>query len=131
MRSSNEHCTSDTDVYIADTMGELKMLYAAADIGFVGGSMVPVGGHNILEPLAVDLPVIFGPYMINFKQISDNVLKMQAAVQCQDEMEIIKTVQQLYDDINFRKSLTQQGAEFLRRNQGATDRIFNVLENYL
>ena len=49
----------DTDIYLADTMGELKMLYASADVAFVGGSMVPVGGHNLLEAAAVGVPVLF------------------------------------------------------------------------
>jgi 3-deoxy-D-manno-octulosonic-acid transferase len=131
MRSEEEHCAAETDVYIADTMGELKMLYAAADIGFIGGSMVPAGGHNILEPLAVGLPVMFGPHMINFKEIAENVLAMQAAVQCQDDSEIIETVKQLYDDAAFRQSLADKGTEFLSRNQGATGRVFDVLDKYL
>ncbi len=70
MRTSGEACHQFVDVYLADTMGELKMLYAASDATFVGGSMVPVGGHNVLEALAVGTPVLFGPYMANFKEIA-------------------------------------------------------------
>ncbi len=131
MRSSEEYCMTETDVYIADTMGELKMLYATADIVFVGGSMVPVGGHNILEPLAVDLPVMFGPYMVNFKEIAENVLAMQAAVQCNDKNEIIKTVKRLYNDNEFRQLLIANGEEFLTNNQGATDKVFDILESHI
>ncbi|WP_305906921.1 lipid IV(A) 3-deoxy-D-manno-octulosonic acid transferase [Methylomarinum sp. Ch1-1] len=131
MRSVNDACSSDTDVYIADTMGELKMLYAAADIAFVGGSMVPVGGHNILEPLAVGLPVMFGPHMINFKEIADKVLAMQAALQCLDEQHIIGTAKRLHADAAFRERLTEKGGEFLRRNQGATGRVCSILEQSL
>ena len=112
-------------------MGELKMLYAAADIGFIGGSMVPVGGHNILEPLAVNLPVMFGPYMINFKEIANNVLSAQAAIQCQDNNEIIKTVMRLYEDASFRQKLIEKGTKFLSSNQGATSRIIEILERHL
>ena len=131
MRSSEDGCAKDTDVYIADTMGELKMLYASADIGFIGGSMVPVGGHNILEPLAVSLPVMFGPYMINFKEIADNVLSLQAAIQCQDGDEIIETVMRLHDDVEFRQQLVEKGIKFLSSNQGATARIVEVLGRHL
>ncbi|MCK5477973.1 MAG: lipid IV(A) 3-deoxy-D-manno-octulosonic acid transferase [Methylococcales bacterium] len=131
MRSSEDKCTAATDVYIADTMGELKMLYAVADVGFIAGSMVPVGGHNILEPLAVGLPVMFGPYMINFKEIANNVLSAHAAIQCQDSNEIIETVKQLYDDTEFKQLLAEKGSEFLSCNQGATARIIDILERHL
>ena len=56
-----------TDVYLGDTMGELALLYAAADVAFVGGSLVPTGGQNILEPCALGIPVVFGPHMFNFQ----------------------------------------------------------------
>lgn len=131
MRSGDEFCTSETEVYIADTMGELKMLYAAADLAFVGGSMVPVGGHNILEPLAVGLPTLFGPHMINFKEIADNVLAMQAAVQCQDQDEIISTVARLYQDSGYAGTLAVNGQVFIRSNQGATEKIFAMLDRVL
>ncbi len=131
MRSSESACSTETDVYIADTMGELKMLYAAADIGFIGGSMVPVGGHNILEPLTVGLPVMFGPYMINFKEIANNVLSLQAAIQCQDSDEIIEGVMRLHDDAEFRQQLVEKGSRFLSSNQGATNRIVEMLERHL
>jgi 3-deoxy-D-manno-octulosonic-acid transferase len=62
-------------------MGELKLLYGTADICFVGGSMVPVGGHNVLEPAALNIPIMFGPHMINFKEIAKNVLDLDAAIQ--------------------------------------------------
>ena len=69
-RTSGLPCVPDTEAYLADTMGELKMLYAAADVAFVGGSLLPIGGHNLLEATAAGVPVLFGPYMTNFKEIS-------------------------------------------------------------
>jgi len=108
-------------------MGELKMVYAAADIAFVGGSMVPVGGHNILEAAAVGTPVLFGPYMANFKEIAEGVLRQDAAIQCRDESEIIKAVNALYADLAYRQSLADKGKKFVRRNQGAVTRIFDLL----
>ncbi len=131
MRSSGGFCTAATDIYIADTMGELKMLYAAADIAFVGGSMVPAGGHNILEPLAVGLPVLFGPHMINFQEIADNVLKKNAALQCMNEKQLIEAVKRLYDDTGFRKALVDHGMTFIAVNQGATDKVFSRLQRCL
>ncbi len=127
MRSSDELCNNQTDVYLADTMGELKMLYAAADIAFVGGSMTPIGGHNILEPLLMNVPVMFGPHMVNFKEIAENVLADQASVQCRDEAELFNTVHHLYQDALYRKQLKANGGEFLKRNQGATQHVLEKL----
>jgi len=127
MRTSGEICRQYDDVYLVDTMGELKMLYAASDVAFVGGSMMPVGGHNILEAAAVGTPVLFGPYMANFKEIAEGVLKQDAAMQCQDESEIINAVNALYADPAYRQSLAKKGQAFVRQNQGAVTRIFDML----
>jgi 3-deoxy-D-manno-octulosonic-acid transferase len=128
MRSAGEACDQHADVYLADTMGELKMLYAAADAAFVGGSMVPVGGHNILEASAVGVPVMFGPYMSNFKEIAQGVLKQDAAIQCQNSDEIINTICTLYAEPVHRAALTEKGRAFVRQNQGAIARICKILE---
>jgi len=127
MRTSGEICRPYDDVYLVDTMGELKMLYAASDVAFVGGSMVPVGGHNILEAAAVGTPVLFGPYMANFKEIAEGVLRQDAAMQCQDEGEIINSMTALYVDTEHRQSLVEKGKVFIRQNQGAITRIFDML----
>ncbi len=127
MRTSCEICHQYADVYLVDTMGELKMLYAASDVAFVGGSMVPVGGHNILEAAAVGTPVLFGPHMANFKEIAEGVLRQDAAIQCQDENEIINAIIALYADSTYRQSLAEKGKAFVRQNQGAITRIFDLL----
>ncbi len=126
-RTSGDVCHQHTDVYLADTMGELKMLYAASDAAFVGGSMVPSGGHNILEALAVGTPVLFGPYMGNFKDIANGVLNQDAAIQCQNKNEIISAILALHEDPAYRQSLAKKGKSFVRQNQGAVARIFDML----
>jgi 3-deoxy-D-manno-octulosonic-acid transferase len=126
-RTSRGTCSRDTDVYLVDTMGELKMFYAAADIAFVGGSMVPVGGHNILEAAAVGVPVMFGPYMANFKEIAEEVLEREAAVQCRNEKEIAEAVLKLYTRPDYRDALVAKSKRFLNDNQGAIDKICDVL----
>ena len=128
VRSKRDIVTHSTDVYLADTMGELKLLYASADVAFVGGSLAPVGGHNILEPLAVGVPVMFGPYMVNFKEIADNVLSQQAAIQCQNEAQIIEHLIKLYKDEPIRNNLVSKGTAFIERNKGATEKIMAELE---
>jgi len=128
MRTAGDRVFTETDVYLADTMGELKMLYAASDVAFVGGSMVPRGGHNILEAAAVGVPVMFGPYMVNFKEIARGVLSHKAAIQCQNKDELINSIVALYEQPVYRNALAEKGMEFVRQNQGAIARICEVLD---
>lgn len=128
MRTSGDGIHKETDVYLVDTMGELKMLYATADVAFVGGSMVPKGGHNILEAAAVGVPVMFGPNMFNFKEIARGVLSRDAAIQCQNKDDIVNSILTLYERPAFREALAKKGTEFIRQNQGAIARIYKLLE---
>lgn len=131
LRTEGLTCTAETDVYLADTLGELKMLYASSDVAFVGGSLVPKGGHNLLEASAVGVPVLFGPYMENFKDISKSVLNANAAIQCQDSAEIANAVFNLYADAEQRQILADNGRAFLQSNRGATERIYQILDSGL
>jgi 3-deoxy-D-manno-octulosonic-acid transferase len=128
MRTAGDRVNTETDVYLVDTMGELKMLYATSDVAFVGGSMVPRGGHNILEAAAVGVPIMFGPYMVNFKEIARGVLSHNAAIQCQNKDELVSSILALYEQPVYRKALAEKGREFVRQNQGAIARICAVLD---
>jgi 3-deoxy-D-manno-octulosonic-acid transferase len=128
LRTSGEKSQKDTDVYLVDTMGELKRLYASSDVAFVGGSMVPVGGHNILEAAAVGVPVMFGPYMANFKEIAQKVLKQDAAIQCQNKDDIVSAIHALQAEPLYRQSLTEKGKAFVLQNQGAIAGISKILD---
>jgi 3-deoxy-D-manno-octulosonic-acid transferase len=127
MRTSGAKIDAETDVYLGDTMGELKMLYAASDVAFVGGSMVPSGGHNILEAAAVGVPVMFGPYMINFKEIARGVLSHKAAIQCQNKDDIVNAIVALHEQPAYRETLAAKGKAFVHQNQGAIARICEIL----
>lgn len=129
MRSSGLDCDNSTDVYIADTLGELKMLYAAADIAFVGGSLVPVGGHNVLEAAAVNVPVMFGTYMHNFSLIAQGLLDANAALQCPDSPALLNGFERLYSDTAYRRTLTKNAQQFIFDNRGATERILDLLNH--
>ena len=126
-RTSKQSCNLDTDVYLADTMGELKMLYAAADVAFIGGSMVPVGGHNLLEAAAIGVPVLFGPYMAYFKEIANKVLANKVAVQCHDKTAIVKAIQSLYSDVDYRNLLVENGKLFVQANRGVIEKLCGML----
>ena len=131
MRSAGDRVYRETDVYLVDTMGELKMLYAASDVAFVGGSMVPSGGHNILECAAVGVPVMFGPHMANFKEIARGVLSHNAAIQCQNKDDIIHAILALYEQPSYREELSEKGKAFVLQNQGAVARICTMLDQVI
>ncbi|MDD1625580.1 MAG: lipid IV(A) 3-deoxy-D-manno-octulosonic acid transferase [Methylococcaceae bacterium] len=128
MRTTGDRISTETDVYLVDTMGELKMLYAASDVAFVGGSMVPRGGHNILEAAAVGVPVMFGPYMVNFKEIARGVLSHNAAIQCQNKDDIVHAILALHEQPVYREALAAKGKAFVQQNQGAIARICEILD---
>jgi 3-deoxy-D-manno-octulosonic-acid transferase len=123
----------EVEVIIGDSMGELLKLYAASDVAFVGGSLVPVGGHNVLEACAVGLPVIFGPHMFNFDEISQLTLSRQAGKQVDSIHELTAAVASYLDDANLRFETGEKGKKLVQQNRGAlektSDLIFSLAEN--
>lgn len=117
-----------TAVFVGDTMGELPLFLAAADVAFVGGSLVPVGGHNILEPAALGLPVIFGPHMFNFSTISHLLLAEGAAQQVSDSNGLAVIVSRWLDDASERARYGENGTRVFEENRGSLDRLFALLE---
>ncbi|MEK7279504.1 MAG: 3-deoxy-D-manno-octulosonic acid transferase [Nitrospirota bacterium] len=121
----------DFQVIILDTIGELSDLYKISTIAFVGGSLVPVGGHNILEPAAHGRPVIFGPYMDNFHEIATLIAGRGGAVQAQDRDDLYMKIDKLLSD---RDSLERTGREakrFVMENSGATEKNMKLIERYI
>lgn len=123
----------DIEVIVADSMGELLKLYTASDVAFVGGSLVPVGGHNVLEACAVGLPVIFGPHMFNFDEISQLTLSKNAGLQVDTYHELAAAVATYLDDANLRFETGEKGKKLVQQNRGALERtselIFSLAEN--
>ena len=130
-RSANLACSTATDVYLADTLGDLKMLYTTADIALVGGSLVPIGGHNILEAAVAGVPILFGPYMNNFKLIAQNILAEQAAIQCLDDKALANAVLMLYQSPEQRLAMVQKAKAFIIQNQGVMLKTCALLETSL
>jgi 3-deoxy-D-manno-octulosonic-acid transferase len=104
------------------------MLYASADVAFVGGSMVAVGGHNVLEPAAVGVPVMFGPFMANFKEIAGGIIRHGAAIQCQNKDDVARAVYAIYEDAAYRASLIEKAKVFVRQNRGAKAKLSEMLD---
>ena len=130
-RSENPRSLTDVDVFIGDTMGELPLLYAASDVAFVGGSLIEIGGHNMLEPAALGVPVMFGPHVFNFAEISRRLCESNAAVQVTNSAELSQQVIRYLSDANLRHAVGQNGREFVDRNRGASDKVIGFVEEVL
>ena len=123
--------TSDTQCFVVDTLGELLNFYAAADVAFVGGSLVPIGGHNVLEPAALGVPVVVGPYMFNFAEISANLTTVGASLQVLDGDELGAAITRLFADSALRKRVGQAAQQAFEREQGSVLRTLAIMEKAL
>jgi len=126
-RSTAEPVTSATSVLLGDTMGELLFLYALADIAFVGGSLVPNGGHNLLEPAALAKPVLSGPHLFNFLEIAAMLRNANALSEINDAASLSAAVQQLFDQPQKSREMAEAGLEVMKANQGALQRLLDGL----
>jgi len=118
-------------IFILDVIGELFNYYSVADIVFMGGSLVKKGGHNILEPASLKKPVIFGPYMSNFRDISELFLKNNAALQAHDCAELVVKIKEILGDTLAAREMAQQGYELIIANKGATLKNIQVIQRVL
>jgi 3-deoxy-D-manno-octulosonic-acid transferase len=119
------------DAVILDTIGELAQLYQIATAVFVGGSLVPAGGHNILEPAVHGRPIIFGPHMDNFAEIADAFLTKGAAIQVRTDRELEDAVVSLMNDPVRRSRLGAAARVLVDENRGSKDKTLNVLAELL
>jgi 3-deoxy-D-manno-octulosonic-acid transferase len=130
-RSTREAVTSDTSVLLVDTLGELLSFYAAANVAFVGGSLVPVGGHNLLEPAALNRPIIVGPHTFNAADIAGNFLESGAAVRVESATELGSAVLDLLTDAARRDQMIARAHEILQNNRGTLARLLALIERLL
>jgi 3-deoxy-D-manno-octulosonic-acid transferase len=119
------------DVILLDTMGELMGIYSLGTLVFVGGSLVPVGGHNPLEPLFFKKCVLFGPYMFNFLEISSRLIEAGGAIQVSGKEDLFSQMKRLLFDEGARKGVGEKGYQFLQKHQGATARMFEEIKPLL
>ncbi|OWP52730.1 lipid IV(A) 3-deoxy-D-manno-octulosonic acid transferase [Pseudomonas nitroreducens] len=126
-RSIGEQVTADTQVLLGDTMGELLFLYALADVAFVGGSLVPNGGHNLLEPAALGKPVLSGPHLFNFLEIAAQLREVGALREVADAPSLAVAVAALWDEPAAAKRMAEAGLGVMKANQGALERLLNGL----
>jgi 3-deoxy-D-manno-octulosonic-acid transferase len=120
-----------TQVLVVDTMGELLGFYAAADLAFVGGTLAPVGGHNLLEPAALAKPLLVGPYTANVREIADQLLAAGAARRVHDRHDLAVTIKQLFSDASGRDRMGQAGQQLVSAGRGALQRTLDALQAWL
>lgn len=130
LKQNDNRLINHADVILLDTIGELSAVYAISAAAFVGGSLVPVGGHNILEPAYWSVPVIFGPHMDNFP-IAENFLEQEAAIQVHSADQLAQAVIKLLESGQEAKRLGTNARLLLDKDIGAVDRALNVIKQYL
>jgi 3-deoxy-D-manno-octulosonic-acid transferase len=118
-------------VLLVDTVGELAALYAAVDVAFVGGSLVPAGGHNLLEPAALGVPVITGPYQANGREIAQLLLREGGALQVADAHQLADELRQLLADPARRQRLGANARRVVEANGGSVLRLLELIEPFL
>lgn len=130
-RSQQQTVGPQTQVLLADTMGELLLWLAMANVAFVGGSLVPVGGHNTLEPLALSVPTLTGPHYMNFQVINDALIKAGALAVVQNSDELADAVLQLLNDTALVQQRRLAAEQVMSANRGAVQRQLALLQQLL
>lgn len=130
-RSRREGIVTETTVYLGDTMGELMLLYGAADLAFVGGSLVSVGGHNLLEPAALGVPVLSGPELDNFSDVAEVLRQADALVGVTDAATLGEALVTLLADPAQRQHMAAAARAAIEANRGALVRTFSGLASLL
>lgn len=131
LRSTGLPVTPAQQVLLGDSMGELPFFYAMADLAFVGGSLIPHGGHNLLEPAALRLPILTGPHLFNFLEIARQLHLAGALEQVMDGEALAGRLVRLFEHPERRQHMGQAGLNVLTANQGALSRLMVGLERQL
>ncbi|HYE37827.1 lipid IV(A) 3-deoxy-D-manno-octulosonic acid transferase [Methylocaldum sp.] len=129
LRSENKPAEESVDVFLLDTLGELRCFYAASDVAFVGGSLVPIGGHNMLEPAVAGLPVLFGPHIFNFAEIGCKLKESGGGIEVKNTEELALWAGRLLSNESLRSEIGRNGKRFVSSNQGAVQRAVELLSS--
>ncbi|MFH0839012.1 MAG: 3-deoxy-D-manno-octulosonic acid transferase [Candidatus Omnitrophota bacterium] len=121
----------DEDVLILDVIGELRYLYGLADVVFIGGSLVPHGGQNLIEPAVFGKPILVGPYMDNFKDVTKIFLDSDAVIQVKDEDGLYKALLKLLHNPQIMETVGRNAKEVVSRNRGIAMRLMNFIKPYV
>jgi 3-deoxy-D-manno-octulosonic-acid transferase len=126
-RSSGELPGDAQDVFLVDTLGELQMFYAAADVAFVGGSLVPIGGHNLLEPAALGMPILSGPHTHNGQDIAELLAQAGVLRIVRSREELAQRVVDYFDDPERARQDGARGQEVINQSRGAVAQLVEMV----
>ncbi len=127
-RSSGALCKPDTQVFLLDSLGELPVFYAASDVAFVAGSLVPVGGHNMLEPASLGLPVLTGPYTFNAEDIAELLAEVGATREVKNADQLAVELSDLIKNPEARRHAGERGRKTVQENRGAVARLLALVD---
>jgi 3-deoxy-D-manno-octulosonic-acid transferase len=130
-RSENRSVPADIGVVLGDSMGEMSAYYAATDVAFVGGSLLPLGGQNLIEPIALGIPVLIGPHTFNFAEATAGAIAAGAAQLVADADAMAREVSELLSDPSRRKAMGDAARTFHAAHQGAVQRLWSWLRPQL
>ena len=130
-RTEQESFSDQHNVFLLDTLGELQLYYAASEIAFVGGSLVNTGGQNMLEPAALNLPLITGPYTYNFLEVRNLLLESEALIVVSNSLGLSEKVIELIGDANLRHSMGERARAVVLANRGSSERVITMIKPYL
>jgi 3-deoxy-D-manno-octulosonic-acid transferase len=126
-RSEDAPVRPDTRVVLGDSMGEMFAYYAACDVALVGGSLLPLGGQNLLEACAVGKPVIVGPHTFNFEEATESAIAAGAALRVADAFQALQAACELLDDLSRARAMGEAGRRFAEAHRGATQKTLALL----
>ncbi|MGH8753348.1 MAG: lipid IV(A) 3-deoxy-D-manno-octulosonic acid transferase [Burkholderiales bacterium] len=126
-RSENPQQVDSVQVLLGDSMGEMFAYLAACDVAFVGGSLLPYGGQNLLEACAMGKPVLIGPHTYNFAESADLAVRAGAVMRVADANQLARAIQTLFADKKKRQAMGEAGRAFIARHQGATQKILRLI----
>ena len=130
-RSMDHPVEADTQVLLGDSMGEMFAYYTVCDVAFIGGSLLPLGGQNLIEACAVGRPVLVGPHTYNFLEATEGAIQIGAALRVADADELIALTRVLFSDANARGAMGVAGRQFTAAHRGATQRTLSIIAGLL
>ena len=130
-RALNEEITLETNLYVADTLGEMSIFFDVAPYVFVAGSLVPVGGHNPIEPAHFNCSIFFGPLMAKNQEIADEMIRSKAALQMDANGSLAKLLEDLFNDNELATMLSNNAKEYAESGNAILDSVFGSITPFL
>ena len=127
----NETISQNIAYMLGDTMGEMFTYYALCDVAFIGGSLLPLGGQNLIEAFSMGKPVLIGPHTFNFEQVTELAIAVGAAQRVQNTADLAQQIKRLFADQTKRQTMSDAAFSFAAESRGATQRTLSLLEQYL